>query len=91
MGIDRASLPEGHPAIAASLNNLANLYVNQKRLNEAEPLFIEALRIWKASLPEGHPRISGSLNNLASLYADQNRFSEAKILVDELDAMRLKH
>ncbi|MCX6381646.1 MAG: tetratricopeptide repeat protein, partial [Armatimonadetes bacterium] len=63
LAIRRKSLPEGHPQIAGSLNNLAGLYRSQGRYGEAEPLFLEGLAIGRKSLPEGHPQIAGSLNN----------------------------
>ncbi|HWD37927.1 MAG TPA: tetratricopeptide repeat protein, partial [Fimbriimonas sp.] len=80
LAIRRRELPEGHPDIASSLNNLASLYQAQGRLTEAEPLFMEALGIYRHALPEGHPDIALSLNNLALLYQDQGRLTEAEPL-----------
>jgi tetratricopeptide (TPR) repeat protein len=81
--IRQQALPEGHPDIATSLNDLALLYKVQNRLSEAEPLFQQALAIWQQALPEGHPHIATSLNNLAMLYKAQNRFSEAEPLLQQ--------
>ncbi len=61
-------LPEKHPDIANSLNNLAALYKNQGRYTEAEPLLHQALAMLQEILPEKHPAIANSLNNLAALY-----------------------
>ena len=61
-------LPEKHPHIANSLNNLALLYNNQGRYTEAEPLYRQALAMRQEILPEKHPSIATSLNNLAVLY-----------------------
>jgi len=81
--IFRKALPEGHPDIATSLNNLALLYKSQGRSAEAEPLYDEALKICRKALPEGHPDIATSLNNLALLYKSQGRSAEAEPLYDE--------
>ncbi|RMH72917.1 MAG: tetratricopeptide repeat protein, partial [Cyanobacteria bacterium J007] len=44
-----------HPNVATSLNNLAGLYESQGRYAEAEPLYLEAVRIHRIALPENHP------------------------------------
>jgi tetratricopeptide (TPR) repeat protein len=90
LAIWRKALPEGHPDIATSLNNLAELYRNQGRYGEAEPLYLEALAIWRKALPEGHPDIATSLNNLALLYHSQGRYAEAEPLFREALAIRQK-
>jgi tetratricopeptide (TPR) repeat protein len=84
----REALPEGHPDIATSLNNLAALYGSQGRYSEAEPLYREALGMSRKALPEGHPDIATSLNNLAALYDSQGRYSEAEPLYREALKMR---
>ncbi|HBB30385.1 MAG TPA: kinesin, partial [Cyanobacteria bacterium UBA9273] len=54
--------------VATSLNNLAELYSSQGRYSEAEPLFRQALEMYKRLLGENHPHVATSLNNLALLY-----------------------
>jgi tetratricopeptide (TPR) repeat protein len=80
-------LGEEHPAVATSLNNLANLYHSQGRYSEAEPLYLEALELWRRNLGEEHPAVATSLNNLANLYYSQGRYSEAEPLL--LQALEL--
>jgi len=53
--IDKRSLPEDHPSLATDLNNLAGLYESQGRYDEAEPLYLEALRICDRTLGSEHP------------------------------------
>ena len=65
LAIFQQVLPEGHPDIATSLNNLAALLYITGRYGEAEPLYCEALAIRKQALPKGHPSIANSLNDLA--------------------------
>ena len=48
-------LGENHPHVALSLNNLAGLYDSQGRYTEAEPLYLEAINIFRERLGENHP------------------------------------
>ena len=59
---------------------MANLYKNQGKYEEAEPLYQRALAIKERVLGEEHPDTAGSLNNLALLYADQGKYEEAEPL-----------
>lgn len=56
-----------YPAVAASLNGLANLYYEQGRYNEAEALYEQALRMRECLLGPDHPDLVPSLNGLAKL------------------------
>ena len=67
-------------ALAHSLNNLAALYDSQGRYEQAEPLYIQALEIYKRILGENHPDTASSLNNLALLYDSQGRYEQAEPL-----------
>ena len=40
--------------MASSLHSLANLYNNQERYSEAEPLYLQALELYKKLLGEDH-------------------------------------
>jgi len=55
LAIRQKALPEGHPDIAVSLNDLAALYQNQGRFAEAETLFLQALEIYRKALPKAIP------------------------------------
>ena len=76
----KSLLGDSHPDVAASLNNLAELYRSQGRYDEAEPLYVSALEIWKSLLGDSHPNVATSLNNLAVLYRSQGRYDEAEPL-----------
>ena len=65
---------------AVSLNNLARLYYFQGRYNDAEPLFLQSLDIYKRQLGNDHPDVALSLNNLALLYESQGRYNDAEPL-----------
>jgi tetratricopeptide (TPR) repeat protein len=80
---------ERHPAVASSLNNLALLYCAQGRYEAAEPLYHQALELWREVLGDRHPAVAQSLNNLAGLYDAQGRYSEAEPLYQQaLDLRR---
>jgi tetratricopeptide (TPR) repeat protein len=59
---------------------MAILYNSQGRYSEAEPLYLQALEIWRSKLRHDHPSIASSLNNLADLYNSQGRYNEAELL-----------
>src|SRR5215813_7612663 len=69
-----------HPDTAASLNNLALLYVLQGKYGEAEPLYKRALAIRERRLGADHPDTATSLHNLAELYRSQGKYEEAEPL-----------
>uniref|UniRef100_UPI001951A6C2 CHAT domain-containing protein n=1 Tax=Halomicronema sp. CCY15110 TaxID=2767773 RepID=UPI001951A6C2 len=47
------------------------------RYGEAEPLYVEALAIWREQLGNRHPDVAASLNNLAELYRAQGNIAQA--------------
>jgi CHAT domain-containing protein len=61
-----------------SLNNLAELYRDQGRYADAEPLYKRSLAIWEKALGPDHARVAATLNNLATLYTQQGRYAEAE-------------
>ncbi len=74
---------------ANGLDRLARVYELQGRYSEAEPLYVEALEIYRTELGERHPSTASSLNNLALLYRSQGRYSEAEPLyVEALEIYR---
>ena len=76
--IDLASTPS--PDLAASINNLANLYHDQGIYAEAEPLYVRSLAISEEQLGANHPDTATSMNNLAGLYESTGRYAEAESL-----------
>ncbi|MCI0662642.1 MAG: tetratricopeptide repeat protein [Acidobacteria bacterium] len=80
LGIYEKALGAEHPAVATSLNNLAELYSNQGKYAEAEPLLKRALLIYEKALGAEHPDVATSLNNLAGLYKNQGKYAEAEPL-----------
>jgi len=70
------------PDLATSYNNLANLYSDTQRINEAEQMYKVALEIYKclaaANSQAYEPYLAASYNNLANLYENTQRFNEAE-------------
>lgn len=75
LAIREKTLGENHPAVAATLNNLAVLYGKRGKYKEAEPLCKRALDIREKVLGREHPDVAKQLNNLALLC--QNQVSSA--------------
>ena len=69
-----------HPSIAASLNNLAELYKSHGVYAKAESLHLRALAIREMALGLEHPDTANSLNNLATLYESQGAYANAEPL-----------
>ncbi|PSN19273.1 tetratricopeptide repeat protein [filamentous cyanobacterium CCP5] len=76
-----------HPAFAASLSSLADLYRFQELYYKAEPLYQEALGLRKRRLGDRHPDIANSLNNLGIVYHRQGRHDQAEPLFQEALAL----
>ncbi len=66
--------------MASPLNNLAELYREQGKYTEAEPLFRRALYIREQQLGPEHPRVAYPLSGLAYLYFLQGKYAEAEPL-----------
>ncbi|MGH2508657.1 MAG: tetratricopeptide repeat protein, partial [Ktedonobacteraceae bacterium] len=67
---DRQLGPE-HPDTAQSLNNLAELYYQQGKYEQAEPMYQRALRIWEQQLGAEHLETAYALQGLAVLRRDR--------------------
>jgi CHAT domain-containing protein/Tfp pilus assembly protein PilF len=90
VAIERKALPEGHPDIALSLNNLA-LYLEQLGQHaEAKTCFEEALDIQRKTLPEGHPDIAASLDCLGTCLPVMGQHARARACLEEALDIRRK-
>jgi len=73
----------------ALLLSQAGRYLNgQERYEAAEPLFLQALELWRSLLGEQHPAVATSLDDLAMLYRLQGHYEEAEPL--NLQALELR-
>ena len=76
------------PRLATSLNNLAGLYHQQGKYNEAEPLYKRSLAIVEKALGPEHPQVATSLENYADLLRKTDRNEEAEKLEERARAIR---
>jgi len=79
------------PRLAISLNNLARLYHQQGKYNEAEPLYKRSLAIVEKALGPAHPHLATSLENYAMLLRKTNREVEAARMEVHAEAIRAMH
>ena len=71
---------EEHPDTLHSMHDLALLYQNQGRYDEAEPLYVKSLELRRRMLSEEHPDTLQSMHNLAMVYENQGHYDEAESL-----------
>ena len=73
----------------ALLLNQAGYYLNEQgRYEQAEPLLLQALELWRLLLGGQHPHVAASLSDLAHLYHSQGRYEQAEPLF--LQALKLR-
>ena len=73
---------------AATLNNLADLFVIEGRFGEAELLFRGATDVIELALGLDHPDVATQLHAVATFYADQGIDVEAEPLYERAVAIR---
>ena len=76
--------------MADVLNNLANLYRSEGKLDQAEPLYRRALAIQEHLAGSDHPDLADLLYNLATVVSRQGRYDEAETLFKRALAMKEK-
>ena len=70
-----------HIRVALSLNNLAELYVNEGKYAEAEPLLKRSLTTHEKVLGPDNVHVAPILNNLAKVYWIEAKYSDAEPLL----------
>src|SRR6516162_9377886 len=74
--------------LIATLNNQAELYKEEGRYADAEPLYKRVLAINEKARGPDHPSVALALNNLAGLYKEQARYADAAPLYERALAIR---
>ena len=64
--------------VAVSLSQLAQVYAGQGKHVEAEPLYLQALKIYQAVHGETHADVAATLNNLGVLHRMYGQYAEAE-------------
>jgi tetratricopeptide (TPR) repeat protein len=75
---------------AVSLMTLADLYRNNGKYAQAEPLYLRALTIRSHNLGSGHPGVAKCLIHMAVLYQMQKKYPEAESLYQRAIAIAEK-
>ena len=78
------TLGNEHPAVAASLNNLAVLRQLRANYHGARNVNTLAYNAWAESLPAEHPYLAASRANLALLAYVEGRYADARKILDEV-------
>jgi tetratricopeptide (TPR) repeat protein/tRNA A-37 threonylcarbamoyl transferase component Bud32 len=71
LDLRRHSLGENDPDTLTSMNNLALLWLRQRKFQQAQGLFSKALSIEERTLSEENPITLMTMNDLATTYVDQ--------------------
>lgn len=74
--------------VALSLSQLAQVYAGQGKHVEAEPLYLQALKIYQAVYGENHADVAATLNNLGVLHRMYGQYAQAEPLL--LRALAIK-
>jgi tetratricopeptide (TPR) repeat protein len=83
------SLSDNHK-IAASLNNLAAVYRDEGKYNDAESLYLKSLEVHREEMGSGQGEIATTLGNLADINAYTGRFEKATDLYQQALAVSRK-
>ena len=90
LAIRRNALPQDHPDIAASLNNLGNVQDALRDYAAAKQSHEQALAIRRKALPQDHPDIAQSLSNLGAVQSALREYAAAKQSHEQALAIRRK-
>ena len=84
-------LEPDHPSVLVAMTNLAVAKVGLKKLDEAESLLTDALRMQSKRLGEGHPKTLMCMGNLAFVQEDQGKLEDAEKTYRRLIDLRRKN
>lgn len=79
----RSALGSSDPETLIAVNDLANVLMEQGRVDEAQQLYDETLRVRRESLGPDHPDTISSINNLAEVYLTRREPERAEALYRE--------
>jgi tetratricopeptide (TPR) repeat protein len=70
-------LPDGHSAIASTLENIAQVYLSQEEYDQALACLQRALTMQLACLPANHPELADTYFDFGRAYESTNKLDEA--------------
>jgi eukaryotic-like serine/threonine-protein kinase len=80
-----------HSLVAYVRKNIADLQVQLGELDQAEPHYLEVLRIWKASLGPDHPNLAYAYESLAHIAKERGDLDAALAHADMALRLRERH
>ncbi|XP_012676699.2 nephrocystin-3 [Clupea harengus] len=75
--IRETALDPDHPSVAQSLHQLAGIYVQWRKFDNAEQLYKQALEISESAYGPEHGSVARELDCLALLYQQKNKYEQA--------------
>ncbi len=88
--LDKKSLGEKHPYIAANYTNVAEIIALSGQYAKAEELLLQALEIYAETPGENLPQIIDALMMLGKLQSEQTRYKEAQKTFQDVKERMLK-
>lgn len=70
-------LPDGHPSIASTFENIAQIYLSQKEYDQALDWLQRALTMQLACLPANHPELADTYFDFGCTYECMSKLNEA--------------
>ena len=74
--IRETALDPDHPSVAQSLHQLAGIYVQWRKFDNAEQLYKQALEISESAYGPEHGSVARELDCLALLYQQKNKYTQ---------------
>ena len=90
LSIRLKKLGDDHPDVADTYNNMAVVYRNQGKYEEALAMHEKALSIYLKKLGDDHPDVADTYNNMAGVYDKQGKYEEALAMYEKALSIRLK-
>jgi tetratricopeptide (TPR) repeat protein len=88
LAVKEAGIGPDSPDVATTLNNLAQLYAADGRVQDAMPLLERSLAIQEKTLDAEHPALARTLRGLAAMYRTVGRDHDAFVLETRAHLLR---
>ena len=75
--IRNVALPQNHPDLATSYNNVGGVHYNMGEYSKALSSYERSLEIKKVALPPNHSGLARSYNNIGNVYSQMGEYSKA--------------
>jgi tetratricopeptide (TPR) repeat protein len=70
-------LPDGHPSIASTFENIAQIYISQEKYDQALDWLQRTLAMQLTGLPANHPDLADTYFDFGHMYECTNKLDEA--------------